>query len=49
MSGKATTNGEYYDHQRQTWVVQCGATAVPIRKQDKDGNPIPPPAPVKSE
>lgn len=41
----APTNGEFYDDTRKTWCVWCGPTAVPIRKQDASGQPMPPPAP----
>lgn len=37
------TNGERYDYERQTWVVQCGPNDVPIRKLDANGQPVPPP------
>jgi hypothetical protein len=43
MATSKVTNGEYYDHERQTWMQQCGATAVPIRKLDKDSQPVAPP------
>jgi hypothetical protein len=39
----APTNGEFYDDTRKTWCVWCGPTAVPIRKQDASGKPVPPP------
>ena len=40
---KKVTNGEFYDYERKSWMVQCGDTAVAIRKLDKDGEPVPPP------
>lgn len=43
MSDQPPTNGEYYDYQRQTWMVMCGNTAVAIRKQDAKGRPVEPP------
>lgn len=37
------TNGEYYDYERKSWMVQCGNTAVPFRKVDAKGQPVEPP------
>ncbi len=41
----AVTNGEFWKDGQL--YVQCGATAVPIRKFDSNGEPVKPPAAEK--